>query len=992
MTTATGRPGVSRLGRFGRCWVFAAFLVFVSLLAPAAAGASGGAPGTPSSVSVERADGTLTASWPAVSGATGYHITYSSDGKQSWSLAGYDHAGTSITIGGVTNSATYVVGVRALNESGGSGWRNSPAAGPWTPPPPPPPPATPESVSVERGDGTLTASWPAVSGATGYHVTYSSDGKQSWSLAAYDHSATSITLDDVTNSATYVVGVRALNAGGGSGWRNSPSAGPWVPPPPGTPSSVSVLRTDGALTASWPAVSGATGYHITYSSDGKQSWSLAAYDHSANSIEINGASNSATYVVGVRALNAGGGSGWRNSPSAGPWTSPGAVEGLEVEPGDGYFDISWDALTGATGYDVRAKTENSSTWHDVAANVSETSHRYTTTITLDYIAVRARGDGNAGPWTEISRLPSEDFWTAYDTQTAGAMSLGGGQGFAVAEAMAQAAGTQLGKVTWGKIERTTRGWDAIFNVQWTPVAGADGYNFVCSESGGWHWDICGWTAANTVSYATVPTSQTQPLSITHKWRKDGPYTPGKYPLSQQRWVMLAVRAVKNNDPSAAGPWAQTADIPTFSTYLWGFSHTRGDGQISMSWNATPHVTDYDVYCAVAVPGTSGDYTLCATLANPVYTPGEQINTTISTWTADGTDYSIDNTKKYDFAIHSKNTWSEGRWLPPLMEPITLTASSITRSTATLTLAEYTGTWWLKRTTPASTNCKSMGTAAATGATEDLTALTAGTPHTYKAYSDSTCTNEIVSGSFTTDPLTAPAAPTGVTASASKGGVSVTWTAPADNGGSAVTAAQVRTRVTDTNSGQTGNQPGSWTAAVDSVDDPATSPARIIGLTVGTQVDVQLRVVNANGYSSWVDAGSATPLATTAPTGKAQNVSVTYANSKFWVRFNHTGDDGGLPLQFQMSGTMHTQNSNRNNSGLNYTAGTAAQRRHNGTDYDFVYWFDEYQNTCCDHGAWVSICTHTGTQVSKISILVKNTVGNSGWHNENLSPRVDSGCD
>ena len=230
----------------------------------------------------------------------------------------------------------------------------------------------------------------------------------------------------------------------------------------------------------------------------------------------------------------------------------------------------------------------------------------------------------------------------------------------------------------------------------------------------------------------------------------------------------------------------------------------------------------------------------------------------------------------------------------------------------------------------------------------------------------------------------PGAPTGVTASASKGGVSVAWTAPADNGGSAVTAAQVRTRVK--------NPQGDWTAAVDSVDDPATSPARIIGLTVGTEVDVQLRVVNAIGHSSWVDAGSATPLATTAPTGKAQNVIVTYADSKFWVRFNHTGDDGGLPLQFQMSGTVHTQNTNRANSGLNYTAGTAAQRRHNGTDYDFVYWFDEYQNPCCDLGAWVSICTHTGTQVSKVNILVKNTVGNSGWHGENLSPRVDSGCD
>ena len=33
------------------------------------------------------------------------------------------------------------------------------------------PPTTPSSVTVTRGDGTLTASWQAVSNATAYHIT-----------------------------------------------------------------------------------------------------------------------------------------------------------------------------------------------------------------------------------------------------------------------------------------------------------------------------------------------------------------------------------------------------------------------------------------------------------------------------------------------------------------------------------------------------------------------------------------------------------------------------------------------------------------------------------------------------------------------------------------------------------------------------------------------------------------------------------------------------
>ena len=287
-------------------------------------------PAPPSSVALTRADGSLTASWPAVAVATSYHITYSSDGGANWSLAALNHSSTSITISDVTNSATYIVAVRARNDQGDSGWRNSPTVGPFTPAAPP---TTPSSVSVTRSDGSLTASWPAVAGATSYHITYSSDGGASWSLAALNHASTSITIN-VTNSATYIVGVRARNDQGDSGWRNSPSAGPFTPPsaaPPATPSSVSVTRSDGSLTASWPAVAGATSYHITYSSDGGASWSLAALNHPNASITISDVTNSATYIVGVRARNDQGDSGWRNSPAAGPFT-PGSSKATVSVP------------------------------------------------------------------------------------------------------------------------------------------------------------------------------------------------------------------------------------------------------------------------------------------------------------------------------------------------------------------------------------------------------------------------------------------------------------------------------------------------------------------------------------------------------------------------------------------------------------------------------------------------------------------------------------
>ncbi len=80
----------------------------------------GSPPVTPASVSVTRSSGTLSASWPAASGATSYHVTYSSDNRKNWSLAALNHAQTSIVIGGVDDAKAYIVGVRAGNDNGWS--------------------------------------------------------------------------------------------------------------------------------------------------------------------------------------------------------------------------------------------------------------------------------------------------------------------------------------------------------------------------------------------------------------------------------------------------------------------------------------------------------------------------------------------------------------------------------------------------------------------------------------------------------------------------------------------------------------------------------------------------------------------------------------------------------------------------------------------------------------------------------------------------------
>ena len=322
-------------------------------------------PAAPTGLTASAGDASVTLSWsnPSDDSITGYeyNVNHNATGTgnfSGWSpwraIGGSGADTTSHTLTGLTNGREYRFHLRAVNADGAGA--AAPDAHPWfvsaTPqeaaPPPPPEPADPpgkvSSVTVTRADGVLNASWPAVDGATSYHVTYSSDNGASWSLAALHHAGTSITISGVDNALTYLVGVRARNEHGDSGWRNSPSAGPFTPEPtdspepadpPGKVSSVTVTRGDGTLHASWPAVPGATSYHVTYSSDNGASWSLAALHHAGTSITISGVDNALTYLVGVRARNEHGDSGWRNSPSTGPDTGKDVASIAIVDEGSG---------------------------------------------------------------------------------------------------------------------------------------------------------------------------------------------------------------------------------------------------------------------------------------------------------------------------------------------------------------------------------------------------------------------------------------------------------------------------------------------------------------------------------------------------------------------------------------------------------------------------------------------------------------------------------
>ena len=386
-------------------WLILAFLILAATaVLSASTVAASTSPGQPAGVTVTRSGDTLTATWDAPAGATKYHVTYSSDGKKSWSAAaGPDdgHTATTIDITGIDTSKAYVVGVRAGNEHGWGGWRNS------APNNPAGPPARVEYVSLNRVDGSLTASWNSVVGADKYHITYSSDGGQSWSLASGNHTGTSIAIS-VDNQHTYKVGVRAGKTSGGDtlwgNWRNSWSSPPYIPadPPPSAPASVSLNRTCNAMGVSWTPVAGATGYDMNISKNNRKSWQRALSNVTYTTWEFAKWSKNKPYTIAVRARNGGGESGWTNSATVPP--PPCEVGNLRAVTSTthgtagGSITTSWDAATRANAYNVNYRAYGGQ-WQRIASNVSATIHTGTVSSTGGYtVAVQSVNGGYTSQW------------------------------------------------------------------------------------------------------------------------------------------------------------------------------------------------------------------------------------------------------------------------------------------------------------------------------------------------------------------------------------------------------------------------------------------------------------------------------------------------------------------------------------------------------------------------------------------------------------------
>ena len=181
------------------------------------------APPAPSTLRAATGPGQVTLSWVAANGAASYEVHQGdTSGGESANPAQSGITGTSATVAGLADGATYYFVVRALNGTGASPDSNEVAATLV--------PLAPTGLRAVAGSQQVTLDWNASSGATGYNVYVgTAAGAESPTPARSGIAGTQVTMTGLTDGTTYFFLVRAVNNGGASFNGSEVSATPAAP-------------------------------------------------------------------------------------------------------------------------------------------------------------------------------------------------------------------------------------------------------------------------------------------------------------------------------------------------------------------------------------------------------------------------------------------------------------------------------------------------------------------------------------------------------------------------------------------------------------------------------------------------------------------------------------------------------------------------------------------------------------------------------------------
>ncbi|SFN39391.1 beta strand repeat-containing protein [Mycetocola miduiensis] len=333
-----------------------------------------GVPGSPDDVAAVPGDGAVAVTWAAPTSdggraVTTYTVQSSTDGT-TWTSSA-PTSKTALTIDGLVNGISVSFRVLATNARGTGAPSAIVTTSTFGVP------AAPAIGTTTAQDGAVVVRWatadPNGAAVTGYVVEVSTgDPSESstWSIGATaDDSATSATVDGLTNGTATAFRVRAANARGESASSAVVTATPFTVPD--APDLLAAKPTDQGITIRWgaPSFNGGSvilGYIIERRTVDGVWEDIANQSSSDRTTTDTGLANGTAYSYRVSAQNLAGRSGPSTPMWATPRNVPGAPTGLAATPGDGRAQLSWtapqwDGGNTITGYDVEQRTDGG-TW------------------------------------------------------------------------------------------------------------------------------------------------------------------------------------------------------------------------------------------------------------------------------------------------------------------------------------------------------------------------------------------------------------------------------------------------------------------------------------------------------------------------------------------------------------------------------------------------------------------------------------------------------
>ena len=601
-------------------------------------------------------------------------------------------------------------------------------------------PSAPTLNSAASGNGTVALIWSAPtsnggSAITGYRV-YRGTTSGSETLLTTLGNVTSWSDTGLTNGTTYYYKVSALNAVGESVASNELSAKPATTP--GAPTLNSATPGNGTVALAWsaPASSGGsaiTGYRV-YRGTASGTETLLTTLSNVTSFTDTGLTNGTTYYYKVSALNSVGESGVSNELSAKPAagaTAPGAPTLNSAAAGNGTVALGWSAPgsnggSAITGYKVyRGTASGGETLLTTLSNVTSFTDTGLTNGTTYYYKVSALNSvGESVASNELSAKPAA---------VPGAPTL-------------NSATPGNGTVALAWSAPTNNGGSAI-----------TGYRVYRGTASG------GETLLTTLSNVTSFSDTGLTNGTTYYYKVSALNAVGESVTSNE---MSAKPSAPTNPPGA----------PTLN------SATPGNGTVALAWSAPTNnggsaITGYRVYRSTA----SGGETLLTTLGN------------VTSFADSG----LTNGTTYYYKVSALNSIGES----VASNELSARPAAVPGAPALTNAVPGNASVSLSWSTPSSNGSAITGYRIYRGTTSGGETLLT-TVGSVNSWTDPTVANGVTyyyevsalnfvgegaaSNELSARPATSPGPPTLTTAALDTPGVTLSWTTPGSNGGSAIT--------------------------------------------------------------------------------------------------------------------------------------------------------------------------------------------------------------